>query len=164
MHSNTSLSHAPLRHFSVLHVFFFLLCLCLLLALFSLCAMSSPEAQKKLDFRDYTTLRIVHEASLEDLLRARNYAALHLLNERNALLHEQYFVLVLSSWQICDLLSLSVNGGRNSVQPRLYTMTTSSSCHPTLTCFFLMLSFPPPLALLCHSMLLSPLGRIIPWM
>ena len=43
--------------------------------------MSSPEAQPKLDFKDNKTLRLIHEASLQDLLQARNYAALRLLEE-----------------------------------------------------------------------------------
>ena len=54
--------------------------------------MSSPENQPKLDFRGNTTLHLLHEATLQDLLWARNYAKLQLLKERNALLHEQYYI------------------------------------------------------------------------
>ena len=57
--------------------------------------MSSPKPRPKLDFRDNMTLRIIHEATLQDLLQARNYAAIQLLEERNALLRERYYALVL---------------------------------------------------------------------
>ena len=156
-----TLSRAPL----------FVLCCAIVARLhrscFSLCAMSSdssPQIHQKLDFRDNTTLRIAHEATLHDLLSARNYAALQLLEERNALLRERYFALVLSSWHICDTLSLSANGGRNSAQPRLYTMTTNSSSRPTLLGFFLILLSPPPPPGLCHSELPGPPGHTTPWM
>ena len=51
--------------------------------------MSSPKSQPKLDIKENKTLRLIHEASLQDLLQARNYAALQLLEERNTLLREQ---------------------------------------------------------------------------
>ena len=54
--------------------------------------MSSPENRPKLDFRDNTTLCLLHEANLQDLLQARNYATLQLLEERNALLRERYYI------------------------------------------------------------------------
>jgi hypothetical protein len=62
-------------------------CLCILHA------MSSPKVHPKLDFKDNTTLRIIHEANLQDLLQARNYVTLQLLEEHNALLRERYYAL-----------------------------------------------------------------------
>jgi hypothetical protein len=50
---------------------------------------TQPEIKPEIDFRDTTTVRIVHEATLQNLLQARNYAALQLLEERNSLLRER---------------------------------------------------------------------------
>jgi hypothetical protein len=106
------------------------------------CAMSSPKNQQDLDFRDDKTIRIVHEATLQDLLRARNYPTLQLLEERNALLRERYGILF-SAVQLTGELSY-LSGGRNSVHPRLYTMTMSSSRRPILPHFFPILSLLAP--------------------
>ena len=51
--------------------------------------MSSTNTQPEIDFRDKTTFRIVHKTMLQNLLQARNYAAIQLLEERNALLRER---------------------------------------------------------------------------
>jgi hypothetical protein len=74
-------------------------------------AMSSPETQAEtrpvLDFNNDTTLRLIHEANLQDLLRARNYATIQLLEERNTLLRERYYILFpLSDMLTCQSFSL----------------------------------------------------------
>ena len=39
-------------------------------------------------------IRTLHEATLHDLVHARNYAVLHILHERNRLMRERYVILM----------------------------------------------------------------------
>jgi hypothetical protein len=52
-------------------------------------AMSSEADLDRLRWARFFALRSIHEATLETLLRARNYAARQLLDERNRLLRER---------------------------------------------------------------------------
>jgi hypothetical protein len=51
--------------------------------------MSSEADRDRLCWACLFALRTLHEATLEALLRARNYAALQLLDEHNSLLCER---------------------------------------------------------------------------
>lgn len=63
--------------------------LCLVSSSFVKFRAMSYTNSPKINFSDKTTHRTVHEATLQDLLRARNYATLQLLKERNELLCER---------------------------------------------------------------------------
>ena len=130
------------------------------------CTMSSePKKHSKINFSDVLTLRTIHEAGLQDLLRARNYAVLQLLAERNKLLRERYWLLVsLSKCLVvltAPLFVVPINGGNFSVAQNSNTRTTHSSRHPIpMLCFHTLL--PPPPTQLSQSEEADQYRHIIP--
>lgn len=65
--------------------------------------ISSPMSEADTDrlrWSQLFALRITHEATLQTLLGARNYAVLQLLQERNNLLRERYWTIALFFYPI----------------------------------------------------------------
>lgn len=72
--------------------------------------MSSEANKDRLRWAQRFSLRTMHEATLEALLRAQNYAVLQLLSERNSLLRERYFDSDLSCFSGLSVFSASSEG------------------------------------------------------
>ena len=53
-----------------------------------------PSEETKPDYTSVLAVRTLHEATLQDLLHARNDAVFKLIHKRNELLRERYF----ASW------------------------------------------------------------------
>jgi hypothetical protein len=81
--------------------------------------MSSEADTDRLRWARIFALRTLHEATLSDLLGARNYAAKQLLRERNDLLRERYstLTLIICAVSLSHTRHLFVTGGRYLAAP-----------------------------------------------
>ena len=113
-------------------------------------AMSSEADKARLLWSKIFAIRTLHEATLQELLGARNYATMQLLDEHNDLLCEQYLALgsLFCVISLSHLLSL-VTGECCSVVPASSTPTTISSRRATQKLCYLTSSH--NLAPLSHS-------------
>ena len=67
--------------------------------------MSSEPDKDRLLWSQIFALRTLHEATLQELLGARNYATIQLLSERNSLLRERYLAMDLFFYVAVFLIS-----------------------------------------------------------
>jgi hypothetical protein len=81
--------------------------------------MASEADIDRLHWAHIFALRTLHEATLSDLLGARNYAAKQILRERNNLLRERYSTLG-SIFCAAGLTLFSLKGGSWSSQDRVF--------------------------------------------
>lgn len=56
--------------------------------------MPSEDNNPEVNMSTGLAIRTLHEATLQDLIRARNYDVLQLLGERNLVLRERYWISV----------------------------------------------------------------------